>query len=353
MILATLLAPAAASAQAPDEPKEDRPSIALLDIQVQRDDDKELAGSLGALLAERVGRLGAFDVITQDDVRRMISFDRMKVALSCENEASCLAEIGGALGARYLLAGSMSRLDKELVLSVTLIDIDLVKTLGRETVSAKGALELSSQLDGLLTRLLGPILLEWRGTLHIDSENEGASVFIDDRAVGVIPLGPLDLPAGRHRVSVTLDGWVAYLGDVDVPPKGRVDVEVALRPLPDTYASLWRTAALFLGGGVTLVGFGLATLFIGGLGGLAAAEATKWTQGKPTNPEQGLLSPVLVNEQVGTFVVASRVVAVASLFASLALMGTGAGLTLFADFPANVDEEGPASSDAPAAGGDK
>ena len=185
-----LLMAAPATAQAPATAEADRPSIALLDIAVQNDDDKELAGSIGALLAERVGRLGAFDVITQDDVRRMISFDRMKVALSCEDEASCLSEIGGAVGARYLISGALSRLDEQLFLAVSLIDIELVKTISRETLSASNAVDLSGQLDGMLTGLLGSILLEWRGSLLIESDNAGASIFIDDRAVGVVPLGP-------------------------------------------------------------------------------------------------------------------------------------------------------------------
>src|SRR5690606_12225097 len=64
--------------------------------------------ALGALVAARLGETGAFEVITQDDVRQMISFDKLKTALSCDDEASCLAEIGGALGVPWLVSGTLA-----------------------------------------------------------------------------------------------------------------------------------------------------------------------------------------------------------------------------------------------------
>jgi TolB-like protein len=307
-----------------------RPRLALLDLSTDDATDKELGQVLGALVAERIARLDVFEVITQDDIRRLISFERMKTALTCEDDADCLAEIGGALGARYLITGAIGRLEKSFVVSLSFIDIETVETLGRETLSAPNALALSSQLDDVLTRLLSPVLVEWRGTLVIDSEDAGASVFVDDRAVGVIPLGPLALSAGTHRVSLSLDGYVSSLEEVTVPPKGKAHVTVALVPLAETYDALWRNAALLLVGGALAGTVGALVFFGGGLGGALFAESVK-SAGKPT--AAGLASTTLVSDTDATLIVAGRAVAAASVVVGLALLAGGGGLAMLAEFP--------------------
>jgi len=326
----------AARAQADDGAP--RPRIALLDLQTSDDADKELATVLGTLLAERIARLGVFEVVTQDDIRRLISFERMKTALTCEDDASCLAEIGGALGARYVITGSVGRLDDQFVVALSFIDSETVETLGRETVRARSALALSSQIDDVLTRLTGPVLVEWRGTLALTSDDEGASIFIDDRAIGVVPMGPIALPAGAHRVSLSKDGYVSSLDEVVVPPKGRVALDVRLVPLAETYEALWWSAALLVSAGVAAGVAGALFIVVGGVGGALFAESVK-AAGKPS--DDGALAPTLVSDTSFVTIVAARGIAVVSTLAGAGLLSLGAAGLLFAEFP---DEPAPAEA---------
>ncbi|MFN7134520.1 MAG: hypothetical protein ACK4N5_20750 [Myxococcales bacterium] len=72
-------------------------------------------------------------VITQKDVENMMRLEQKKAALSvsvaqklgsdtCTADTECLAQIGGALGARYLVTGSLSKLGGSLQFTAELMD---------------------------------------------------------------------------------------------------------------------------------------------------------------------------------------------------------------------------------------
>ena len=55
---------------------------------------------------------------------------QMNSALGCD-DVSCAAEIGGALGARYMLTGSVGKLGSKLNISLILFDTEQVKVISR------------------------------------------------------------------------------------------------------------------------------------------------------------------------------------------------------------------------------
>ena len=67
--------------------------------------------------------LPGFDVVGRSEIfRAMLGFEKQRQAVGCTEDASCLAEIGGALGVDYILIGSLgqtlgalARLDLKLV----------------------------------------------------------------------------------------------------------------------------------------------------------------------------------------------------------------------------------------------
>ncbi|MEM6533743.1 MAG: hypothetical protein AAF654_14060 [Myxococcota bacterium] len=66
-------------------------------------------------------------VVTMDDVRAQLGVESTKQMLGCD-DVSCAAEIGAALGARYLLSSSANPLGKKLVFSLNLIDTQTQET---------------------------------------------------------------------------------------------------------------------------------------------------------------------------------------------------------------------------------
>ena len=51
----------------------------------------------------------------------MLGLDKMKQAVGCD-DVSCAAEIGGALGINYMVAGTAGKLGSRIVFSLKLID---------------------------------------------------------------------------------------------------------------------------------------------------------------------------------------------------------------------------------------
>lgn len=87
----------------------------------------------------------------------------------------------------------------------------------------------------------------------------GATVTVDGIAVGITPLGGVEVPAGRRRVRVARAGRVPFSAELDVPRAEQVRIEARLPMSPRrkaALATLGVAAASGLAGGV----FGLAAL---------------------------------------------------------------------------------------------
>ena len=300
--------------------------LAILDVNPQGSASKDLAATLNVLLAKEVTALGAFEIITQQDVRRMVSFDQMKTAYDCSDDASCLAEIGDALGVPYLLTATVTQLGPDTVLALTLIDIDNVKTVTRETERAKDVPGLIDGLPRLVHRTLEALLEKNRGTLTVLSSVDGAVVEVDGRAVGVTPLRPLPMAAGPHRVSVVHEGYVTFTQDVDVPPDNLKQVVARLQPLPATYRALWWSAFGWQAAAVATGALGAAGV-IGGIAAVGFGEYWKFTAGKP------LGAFWLLSEQDAAIVTGARAAGTAAAFAGAVVFVVGAVWALLVEYP--------------------
>ena len=71
------------------------------------------------------------------------------------DEASCIVEFGGAAGAELLITGSLNRLGKLYILTVKLVDIETVTTLGSSMRRASSVESLSDELGGMIEELVG------------------------------------------------------------------------------------------------------------------------------------------------------------------------------------------------------
>jgi TolB-like protein len=115
--LAILLAatlPAAAAA-AP------RPRVAVMDIQPIQGVAPGTAAILTNVAADDIARAG-FDVVSRTDIVNLLGFEKQKAMLGCASDASCLAEIGGALGVDYLFTGQVGQIGTQFHLSIQIAD---------------------------------------------------------------------------------------------------------------------------------------------------------------------------------------------------------------------------------------
>jgi len=110
----------------------DRPILLVMPLSAEAD-QKASARSLDALLLQAIHDLEKYQVLAQEDLNALLGVEKMKDAVGCD-DISCAAEIGGALGAPFLVAGGLTPLGKQVVLSLRLIDTRKPAVLARATV---------------------------------------------------------------------------------------------------------------------------------------------------------------------------------------------------------------------------
>src|SRR4051812_46475428 len=72
-------------------------------------------------IAVSLGHDVRLDVLSTEDLRRVVDIDAQKRAAGC-NEESCLAELGAALGARFIVHGALSVLGSTTIVHLNLFD---------------------------------------------------------------------------------------------------------------------------------------------------------------------------------------------------------------------------------------
>lgn len=130
-------------------------TIAVLDIQ-GTGVDPALLPTLSEILTVEVDMLGMYRVIGGRDIQAMLGFEQQKEVLGC-TDATCLAEIGGALGVERILASHIGKVGDTFVVNIKLINIRIATTEARvyETVNGKQDL-LIATVRTSVQKLLGP-----------------------------------------------------------------------------------------------------------------------------------------------------------------------------------------------------
>ena len=240
--------------------------LAVLNLQTSGEIPKDLSSALSGLVAARLDRAGVFRIVSEDDVKRMVDFDQMKTALTCDDQASCLADIGAALGVPFMLTGTVAKLGSSYTLALTLVEIDKARVEKRTSAVFTDVDKLLAGLDTEVERAVQSLLYKEQGSLLVVATEEGATIAVDGNALGTSPLPATSVASGPHRITINKDGFIQFALDVLVRPKETTTVDAVLRPSPEFLAAYkarsggQRTAAWG-----TSVG-GVATTLVGGAG---------------------------------------------------------------------------------------
>lgn len=111
-------------------PRKSATTVAVLELASNDPDSQEKARSLGTLVAYRLAERPGVKVTSADQVRAILGLERQKALLGC-SDGSCLAEISGALGVRYVLQGRLDKFGKTLVLTAAVLDTRNAQALRR------------------------------------------------------------------------------------------------------------------------------------------------------------------------------------------------------------------------------
>ncbi len=122
--------------------------------------DTHLTDLLSEVALTEAGAMDRVDVIGRSDIDSMLGFEKQKQMLGCTEEASCVAEIGGALGVEYVIVGSLGRIGGLYRLDMKLVETSKGRVRARTGESVEGREEkLVASVQRALHRLLDPIVL--------------------------------------------------------------------------------------------------------------------------------------------------------------------------------------------------
>jgi TolB-like protein len=98
--------------------------------------DATVASSVTESVTAEIAVRGYFDPISASEIQSLLGAERQKQLLGC-GEESCITELAGALGAPYLMSGSLVRLEGVFQLNVQVLDSAKARIIGRSTKVSK------------------------------------------------------------------------------------------------------------------------------------------------------------------------------------------------------------------------
>jgi hypothetical protein len=215
--------------------------IVVMDLKVEGDAQAAVGTQLTARVAELIARRPEVTVVAPDEVRAMLANEANKQRAGC-GEASCLAEIAGALGADLLVSGSVGKIGDAWSVALSAIDARKVRTLNRVSATWRGeSIALLELAEPLIARLLADEHEVLTGELELSGLAAGSRILLDGEVRGTAPAGQLgDIPIGAHRLQVTADGFQPIDQDI-VVHQARTTALALTQQATDTpfYATWW------------------------------------------------------------------------------------------------------------------
>lgn len=117
---------------------------------VSPDTVQNITGLLAALLSEDP----RLEVLNGADLRSMMELEGEREKLGCEANASCVAEVAGALDARFVVIADVGLLGSLINLNVSLYDQTKATNIGRRAVQANSLDALPGALRPVLASLV-------------------------------------------------------------------------------------------------------------------------------------------------------------------------------------------------------
>lgn len=200
--------------------------------------------ALDALVLAEASRIRGVEVVGADEIKRLAALEAEKQAMGCD-EASCLEELAGALGARYVLFGAVSQLGDATTLTLSLYDgAGGDRPIRRETATASRAAKLARYVRPTVQKLLLTV---------------GRDVVVEEPAPP--PISPL-VWIGAAALGA---GGLATLGAGGLVALAELNVQTPTRDAGEkaTAQVLGRTALVVGGAAVVVAGLGGAALALG------------------------------------------------------------------------------------------
>ncbi len=183
----------------------------------------------------------------------------------CAGVVACLNEVMGGMGWDAFVVGNVAGLGEDRVINLKLIDVDTGSEVRRTAEKAAGAeSQLISYMRKAAVQLVAPELFV--GSIEIVTQQTGVQITLNGELVGTTPLKStrLEVPAGRHALEATAEGYVPFSSMVSLAYGETKQVTIEL-PLSTAFVGgatpfrhRWYTWAIT---GAGVIGLGLGGYF--------------------------------------------------------------------------------------------
>jgi len=230
------------------------PKVVVLGVTGGEGFTEKLLGSIDELVQEAIHDAAGFSVIGRGDIAALLGLERQKQLSGCAAEMSCVAEIGGSLGADFIVVTDVARFGSNNVVNMKLIEVRhaavLVRVLKRAPVDADFSLAVEAAAHEAVAQLLAlrakasppkavaapqtPPAQAAVGTAKASSASESdsrpATVAVDAAKGDVKPAPPAPkdrfwtwIALGGAAVALAAGAWYGFelTGDMDVLGAGK------------------------------------------------------------------------------------------------------------------------------------
>lgn len=180
-------------------------------------------------------------VMSQSDVAELLQQHAQLQLLGGDSDELSLMALGQTVGAKHLLAATVTRLGDATTVFFRLIDVSANEVIGRtELAAADFDDDLLATVKAGAKLCLNAVFRNLRGTVALTVSEEGADVKLDGDIVGATPLPKrLDLTGGTHLLGISKEGFIRHQQTLRITGGEALSFDVLLRPSPE-YAKNWR-----------------------------------------------------------------------------------------------------------------
>ncbi len=205
--------------------------VALAPLSTLGAEDKSAATKqLTQSIEQALGSLQGTKVVGAAQVAAAADKAKKPQLKTCEDDSTCLTELGQRVGANVVVTGEVGGLGESKVVYLGATDVSTGKVLRSTTLAVGGKSVDQAGPMGAAVRLLDPD--KYRGTVHLAIDVSGATVYVNGSKVALSGKGELTLPVGTQAIRVTHPEYHDFVRFVDVPFNKTADVQVPLQQYP-------------------------------------------------------------------------------------------------------------------------
>lgn len=119
--------------------------------------DAATTTTIAGLVTSELSADVRLDIIAADEVERLAALEGDRQNVGCTDN-SCLAELAGAIGARYVVFGDVGKLGDVVIVQLNLFDSQTAQALNRVTIQAESMSALPRVLPPRVRELTSPLV---------------------------------------------------------------------------------------------------------------------------------------------------------------------------------------------------